>query len=107
MADPARLARAAITNTRGWFSDSLSIDHERVDLLEAALAVCDDADRPTRTRLMSRLATEAVTDPTRRLEAVDMSVEAVTIASGRGRSEERRGGKEGVRNCRARWSTYH
>src|SRR3546814_15834513 len=33
---------------------------------------------------MSRLATEAVTDPNRRLEAVDMSAEAVTIARGLG-----------------------
>src|SRR3546814_3218516 len=30
-----------------------------------------------------------------------------TVHASRGRSEERRGGKECVRTCRSRWSQYH
>src|SRR3546814_17169865 len=35
------------------------------------------------------------------LEGLDDAMRALT------RSEERRGGKEGVSTCRSRWSTYH
>ena len=31
----------------------------------------------------------------------------ITVTSGKGRSEERRVGKECLRLCRSRWSPYH
>jgi len=56
--DARLLSRAALAHSRGYFSAWGRRDDERTGALEAALALCADEDRPTRARLMSRLANE-------------------------------------------------
>ena len=50
-----QLIRAALSNYRGFPG---SLDAERIAVLEAALAVVDDADAAVRARLLARLAAE-------------------------------------------------
>src|SRR3546814_19202683 len=53
----------------------------------------------TKTRISGTLSTISIVLP--------MSMLATTPQKSRGRSEERRVGKECVRTCRSRWSPYH
>jgi hypothetical protein len=60
--DPERPARAALANTRGFFSSADGVDRDRVSVLHAALVAYDSADSPTRARLLALLALELVWD---------------------------------------------
>jgi hypothetical protein len=56
--DTERLAQAALANTRGFASETGTIDHERVELLEAALSAIGDQDSPRRAMLLATLSAE-------------------------------------------------
>ncbi|HVW33928.1 MAG TPA: BTAD domain-containing putative transcriptional regulator [Acidimicrobiia bacterium] len=57
--DAAAAARAALANVRGPLSSTVgAVDDGRVAALEAALAMADRADSPTRARLLAALALE-------------------------------------------------
>jgi len=77
------LAKAVLTNNRGFPSAAGVLDQERVAFIEAAVASFDAADSATRARLLSLLALELTwRDPNfRRLELAD---EAVAMARRRG-----------------------
>jgi DNA-binding SARP family transcriptional activator len=55
--DATALARAALTNCRGFFSEAARVDTERISTLESALAACPDPTA-TRARLLINLAAE-------------------------------------------------
>ena len=72
------IVRAALANYRGWASHAGAIDHERVELLEAALDVTGTDSGATRAELLSVLAAElAFTDDFER--RLDLSDEALAI----------------------------
>jgi DNA-binding SARP family transcriptional activator len=56
--DAHSLTRAALANNRGLWSAAWTVDAERVEMLEAALAAGDPADSPDRARLLANLAAE-------------------------------------------------
>lgn len=58
LGDTELLVRSALTNTRGFASALGSVDEERVEVLEAALAANGRADSPARARLLAQLASE-------------------------------------------------
>ncbi len=76
LADPDRLARAALANTRGYASSADGVDGQRVSVLRAALAAYPVADSPTRAAL---LAFELLADGDWRLRD-DLSDEALGMA---------------------------
>lgn len=61
LGDPARLARAALANSRAIYSSALGVDRARVAVLQAALDAQDAGDSPTRAQLLALLALELVT----------------------------------------------
>ncbi|HKY78201.1 MAG TPA: AAA family ATPase [Acidimicrobiia bacterium] len=73
------MARAALANSRGTFSELGVVDTDKVRALEEALAVSGEADPPRRARLLALLAVELLwsADPARCLELSD---EALTLA---------------------------
>jgi class 3 adenylate cyclase/tetratricopeptide (TPR) repeat protein len=77
LGDGERIVRAAVANTRGFASVVGKVDQRRVDSLEAALALCEEAKH--RSCLLSLLAVELsyTGDQERRLE---LSGEAVRLA---------------------------
>lgn len=77
LADGERIVRAAVANTRGFASVVGQVDRRRVEGLEAALELCEDARQ--RSCLLSLLAVELsyTGDQERRLE---LSGEAVELA---------------------------
>jgi tetratricopeptide (TPR) repeat protein len=79
LGDDELLVRAALANTRGWASAAGTVDHERVGVLEAAIAAVGGDDSPARARLLSTLAAELsyAGDWKRRLALSD---EALAIA---------------------------
>src|SRR5581483_2827692 len=54
--DGARLSAAALTNHRGTFSTFGGVDTERIEMLDAAIATCDD--EATRALLLATLANQ-------------------------------------------------
>jgi hypothetical protein len=60
LGDPERLARAALANSRGFWSATSSVDGERVTVLEAALDALSHHDSPLRARVLANLAVELV-----------------------------------------------
>lgn len=58
LGESARLVRAALANTRGFVSETGTVDAERVEMLEAALAAVGTADSPDRSRLLAVLSSE-------------------------------------------------
>jgi DNA-binding SARP family transcriptional activator len=58
--DAPRLARAAVANSRGFWSASGEMDTERVRALEDALAAVGSEPTPLRTQLLATLAAELV-----------------------------------------------
>ena len=56
--DGRRMALAALANTRGYYSAAGQIDHDRVRVLEDALAMVDDGDVQLRARLTAALCSE-------------------------------------------------
>src|SRR3546814_12706025 len=97
-----------------WSSDVCSSDLDRTALaqvrpqhlgpfvarfvVDRGIAVSGQIDQKAQPR--------AVLDRVRDAEQVDQSRAAGRFA-GKGRSEERRVGKAGVRQCRSRWSPYN
>ena len=55
-----RLARAAVANSRGFWSATNSVDDERVSALEAALDALPPADGPLRACVLANLGVELV-----------------------------------------------
>ena len=78
LGDGERLARAALANGRGFFSAVGVVDHERVAVLRAALAACDD-DGILRARLLAQLAMEVIYEGDWDARAA-LSDEAVALA---------------------------
>jgi DNA-binding SARP family transcriptional activator/tetratricopeptide (TPR) repeat protein len=60
LGDPERMARAAVTNSRGFWSATYSVDNERVSALEAALAALPPQDGLLRACVLANLAVELV-----------------------------------------------
>jgi hypothetical protein len=82
--DSAALARAVLANTRGNIWNAvLQVDAERVEMLEAAIAVVGQEDPSVRARLLANLGLELAwdADPRRRLA---LSEEALQIAASLG-----------------------
>ncbi|MCU1448800.1 MAG: hypothetical protein JWP02_970, partial [Acidimicrobiales bacterium] len=74
--DGARLARAALANTRGGVSSAGEVDVERVAVLESALDLVGSEDSGDRARLLALLAMELLFDSDweRRLALADESL---------------------------------
>jgi tetratricopeptide (TPR) repeat protein len=78
LGDPDRAARAALANQRGIFSQTLTVDWDKVAALEAALQLAGPAPSSARARLLAGLAAELQwEDGERRL---DLGREAVATA---------------------------
>lgn len=78
--DANRLAEAAILNAREWWSGTPGLDHERLRVIESALAVVDIDDPATRAKLLGARAVEKVRDDGGRDEALDDIRGAVRLA---------------------------
>jgi tetratricopeptide (TPR) repeat protein len=78
-ADGTALARAALLNNRGFWSTTGTVDTERVEALEAALAMGDPDDSPWRARLLANLAVELHYSDQRE-RRLALSDEALTVA---------------------------
>jgi class 3 adenylate cyclase/tetratricopeptide (TPR) repeat protein len=76
--DGERLVRAAVANSRGYFSSAGFVDEERVAVLEAALEHAPPDD-PCRARLLALLAAELLWSPDH-LRRRSLSDEAVALA---------------------------
>jgi len=78
LGDAERAARAALANQRGFYSQTLAVDWDRVSALETALHLAGPAPGPARARLLAGLAAELQwEDGERRL---DLAREAVATA---------------------------
>jgi class 3 adenylate cyclase len=77
--DAGRLIRAALANSRGYFSTAGFVDDDRVAVLEAALGVTDRQD-PRRARLLALLAEELLWSPEAYARRRALSDEAVDLA---------------------------
>lgn len=80
LGDSERLILAVLLNSRGWWSSSTQIDHERVEGIEAALAACDREDQVAYSQLLAAWALENVRDPGSRQEVLARSAQALGIA---------------------------
>ncbi|MDQ4098088.1 MAG: AAA family ATPase, partial [Actinomycetota bacterium] len=60
LGDVERLAAAALSNSRGFWSATRTVDGERVAVLQGALAALDEDDSALRARLLANLAVELV-----------------------------------------------
>ncbi|WP_010542469.1 AfsR/SARP family transcriptional regulator [Dietzia alimentaria] len=80
LADRDRVIAAVLANSRGWFSDAATIDHERVAGIETALAMCGPTDSPARAPLLAAWATENTRDPGVRAEVLAASAESLRLA---------------------------
>ena len=78
--DSARLISAVLLNSRGWWSSSTQIDHERVEGIEAALAACSREDRAAYSQLLAAWALENVRDVASRQEVLTRSAQSLAIA---------------------------
>ncbi|HKY75154.1 MAG TPA: hypothetical protein VJS45_03370 [Acidimicrobiia bacterium] len=80
LGDARALARAALANTLGFlWTTAFTVDADKVEVLEDAIAAIGDDDASVRARLMATLGLELAwqPDPTRRLA---LSAEALQIA---------------------------
>ena len=77
--DAHALARAALANTLGYMWTAFSVDTDRIEVLESAIAAVGEDDPALRARLLATLGLELAwqPDPTRR---VALSQEALQIA---------------------------
>jgi len=77
--DAPALARAALANTLGYTWTAFSVDTDRIEVLESAIAATGEEDPALRARLLATLGLELAwqPDPTRR---VALSEEALQIA---------------------------
>lgn len=78
--DTDTMVRAALINSRGFFSTVGTVDHERVRRLEEALAAVGPADTPNRSRLLSNLAVELTFDPSAEERRRMLATEAIEVA---------------------------
>ena len=78
--DHPRLTAAAVANNRGWYSSTSEIDHERVAVIEAALAGHAPDDRHSQAQLLAAWAVENVRDPALRNEAIARSEKGFAMA---------------------------
>ncbi len=78
--DPARLVRAALANSRGFFSALGAIDAERVAVLEAALEAAPPGDSADRAVLLAALCCELAYSPTALERRLDLAREAMAMA---------------------------
>jgi class 3 adenylate cyclase/tetratricopeptide (TPR) repeat protein len=80
MGDTARLVRGVLANTRGFASETGTVDVERVALLEAALDAIGTHDSAERAKLLATLSSELTYagDWQRRKALSDESVEIAT-----------------------------
>jgi predicted ATPase len=77
------LARAALTNNRGWQSRIGDADHDRLAVLRSALAGTASEDKATRARLMALFAAEQIyTAPL--AERLSIAQEAIGLARASG-----------------------
>jgi class 3 adenylate cyclase len=81
--DANRLIRAALANSRGYFSAAGFVDGERVAVLEAAIAAAERHD-PRRARLLALLAAELLWSPDDHLRRRALSDEAVELVRAEG-----------------------
>ena len=81
--DTPRLVRAALGNSRGFWSMAGQVDRDRIEVLEAALDQLGDAVTPERARLLARLAVELMFSDDRALRD-RLSAEAVAVARSTG-----------------------
>jgi class 3 adenylate cyclase len=79
LGDAPALASAALANTLGYMWTAFSVDTDRIEVLESALAAVGEDDPALRARLLATLGLELAwqPDPTRR---VALSQEALGIA---------------------------
>src|SRR5581483_5328292 len=77
--DVNRLARAALSNTRGYPTALTTVDRERVAVLETAIGAISIAEGGVRARLLSTLAVELTYSPDRRRRRA-LCDEALAIA---------------------------
>ena len=79
LGDGELAASAALANTRGWMSNLLQVDHDRIGAIERALELVDSDDSVTRAQLLALEAQELYYDSDRaRREA--LASEAVSLA---------------------------
>lgn len=78
--DRHRLTAATLANSRGWWSRTAEVDHERVAMIEAALNGCDEDDVGSRVQLIAAWALENVRDPNERDRSIERSAQAVALA---------------------------
>ncbi|MBK5307950.1 MAG: AAA family ATPase [Frankiaceae bacterium] len=81
--DTERVVRAALANSRGFWSMAGQVDRERMAVLEEALARIGPADTADRARLLGRLASELMFTDDRPLRE-RLSDEAMTVARNSG-----------------------
>ncbi|MDT0200380.1 AAA family ATPase [Nocardioides sp. AE5] len=74
------LVQAVVANHRGWYSSTVGVDRERVELIALALLRCPVDDLAARARLNAMWAMENVRDPDERDRVLARSVEAVQLA---------------------------
>jgi class 3 adenylate cyclase/tetratricopeptide (TPR) repeat protein len=60
LGDTERLVKAALANSREFFSSMGQLDSEKVDVLEAALAALPETDTSERARLLATLCAELI-----------------------------------------------
>src|SRR5581483_5106193 len=78
LGDPDRLARAALANNRGMHSRTGLVDEERMELLEAALAMRGDREDAQRALLLATTSSELWSGDHERRRA--LSDEALAVA---------------------------
>lgn len=78
--DGSRLTRAVLANTRGWWSGTAGLDHERVGHIETALARCAEADICSRAQLLAAWSVENVRDLFARDDVLRAADEALGLA---------------------------
>ncbi len=72
------MVRATLVNTRGFYSEYGGVDEDRVEALEAALAVVGEEDSIERARLLIQLAVELTfAAPVERRSALAGEAEAI------------------------------
>ncbi len=84
LGDAERLTTATLANSRGWWSTTSAVDHERITMIEAALDGCTEDDVGSRVQLLAAWAVENVRDPGRRSSSVESSAQAVALAESSG-----------------------
>ena len=80
LADAARLTSAVLLNTRGWWSSTAEVDHERVAGLETALSVVEPEELSVRARLLAAWSVENVRDPASRRKVLERTAQARELA---------------------------